>query len=104
MGLTACRRWRHTASVAGLEAIDAEVESAIERVRVPSYVIDRHGIIRWINPAAEKLVGDVRGLQLTSVLAPEEKLRGREIFTRNRGATQARRPRDRRVRPGQARR
>ena len=83
MGLTACRRWRHTASVAGLEAIDAEVESAIERVRVPSYVIDRHGIIRWVNPAAEKLVGDVRGLQLTSVLAPEERLRGREIFTRN---------------------
>ena len=83
MGLTACRRWRHTVSVAGLEAIDGEVESAIERVRVPSYVIDRHGIIRWINPAAEKIVGDVRGLQLTSVLAPEERLRGREIFTRN---------------------
>jgi PAS domain S-box-containing protein len=67
----------------GLKAISAEVESAVERVRVPSYVIDRHGIIRWINPAAEKIVGDVRGLQLTSVLAPEEQLRGREIFTRN---------------------
>jgi PAS domain S-box-containing protein len=82
-GLTALRRWRHTEGVVGLEAIGGEVESAIERVRVPSYVIDRHGIIRWINPAAEKIVGDVRGLQLTSVLAPEERLRGREIFTRN---------------------
>jgi PAS domain S-box-containing protein len=69
--------------VAGLEAIAGDVESALERVRVPAYVIDRHGIIRWINPAAEKVVGDVRGLQLTSVLAPEERLRGREIFTRN---------------------
>jgi len=66
-----------------LEAIGGEVEDAIERVRVPAYVIDRHGIIRYLNPAARKLVGDVRGRQMTSVLAPEERRRGREIFTRN---------------------
>lgn len=75
--------WVHTGSVTGLEAIGGEVENALERVRVPAYVIDRHGIIRWVNSAAEKIVGDVRGQQLTSVLAPEERLRGREIFTRN---------------------
>lgn len=69
--------------MSGLEAIGADVEDALERVRVPAYVIDRHGIIRWINAAAEKLVGDVRGLQMTSVLAPEERPRGRAIFTRN---------------------
>jgi PAS domain S-box-containing protein len=69
--------------MSSLEAIGADVEDALERVRVPAYVIDRHGIIRWINTAAEKLVGDVRGLQMTSVLAPEERPRGREIFTRN---------------------
>jgi len=69
--------------MSGLEAIGADVEDALERVRVPAYVIDRHGIIRWVNAAAEKLVGDVRGLQMTSVLAPEERPRGREIFTRN---------------------
>jgi PAS domain S-box-containing protein len=69
--------------VTGLEALGGEVESAIERVRVPAYGIDRHGIIRWVNPAAEKIVGNVRGKQLTSVLAPEERRRGREIFTRN---------------------
>jgi PAS domain S-box-containing protein len=66
-----------------LKSISADVESAVQRVRVPSYVIDRHGIIRWLNPAAEEVVGDVRGLQFTSVLAPEDKRRGREIFTRN---------------------
>ena len=66
-----------------LEAIGGEVEDAIDRVRVPAYVIDRHGIIRYLNPAARKLVGDVRGRQMTSVLAPEERRRGREIFTRN---------------------
>ena len=66
-----------------LESLGGEVEDAIDRVRVPAYVIDRHGIIRWLNPAARKLVGDVRGRQLTSVVAPEESRRAREIFTRN---------------------
>jgi PAS domain S-box-containing protein len=66
-----------------LEDLGGEIEDAIERVRVPAYVIDRHGIIRWLNPAARKLVGDVRGRQLTSVVAPEETRRAREIFARN---------------------
>jgi PAS domain S-box-containing protein len=66
-----------------LEAIGGDVQDAINRVRVPAYVIDPHGIIRWLNPAARKLVGDVRGRQLTSVVAPEETRRAREIFTRN---------------------
>ena len=66
-----------------LEAIGGEVEDAISRVRVPAYVIDAHGIIRWLNPAAEKIVGDVRGRQVTSVVAPEEARRVRDIFTRN---------------------
>jgi PAS domain S-box-containing protein len=65
-----------------LETLGGQVEDAIERVRVPAYVIDGHGIIRWLNPAARKLVGDVRGRQLTSVVAPEETRRAREIFAR----------------------
>jgi PAS domain S-box-containing protein len=52
-------------------------------VRVPAYVVDKHGIIRWLNPAAKRLVGDVVGRQMTSVLPPEERPRAREIFTRN---------------------
>lgn len=66
-----------------LDAIGGDVEDAIDRVRVPAYVIDPHGIIRWLNPAARALVGDVRGRHLTSVVAPEETRRAQEIFTRN---------------------
>jgi len=66
-----------------LKSFGSDVEDAISRVRVPAYLIDKHGIIRWLNPAARKLVGDVRGRQLTSVVAPEETRRAREIFTRN---------------------
>jgi PAS domain S-box-containing protein len=70
-------------SVSELEAIGGDVEDAIERVRVPAYIIDQYGIIRWLNPAARKIVGDVRGRHLTSVVAPEETRRAQEIFTRN---------------------
>lgn len=67
----------------GLEELDTDVEEALGRVRVPAYVVDRFGVIRWLNPAAERIVGDVRGRQITSILAPEEQRRGREIFMRN---------------------
>jgi PAS domain S-box-containing protein len=66
-----------------LSEMGHDVTGALEKVRVPSYVIDRHGIIRWLNPAAQELVGDARGRQFTSVLSPEEARRAREIFARN---------------------
>jgi PAS domain S-box-containing protein len=69
--------------VAAQKGIAGDVQGALERVRVPAYVIDRSGVIVWINPAAERLLGNVRGRQMTSALAPEERTRGREIFARN---------------------
>jgi PAS domain S-box-containing protein len=69
--------------VSEFESIAPEIPGAIRRLRVPAYFIDRHGIIRWLNPAAERIVGDVRGRHLTSVVAPEETRRAQEIFARN---------------------
>jgi hypothetical protein len=57
--------------VSELEAIGGDVEDAVARVRVPAYVIDPRGIIRWLNPAARKLVGDVRSQHFTSVVASD---------------------------------
>lgn len=68
--------------VTGLHAIKGDIRGALESVTVPSYVIDRTGIIRWVNPAAERLVGDVQGQQFTSVVARHEILRAREHFAR----------------------
>ena len=62
--------------------VGGDVEQALERVGVPSYVLDTTGVIRWINAAAEQLVGDVRGRHFTSVVAPEDSLRARELFSR----------------------
>ena len=58
------------------------LDELLEHINVPSYVIDPGGIIRWINPAARRLVGDVEGLQFTSVVAPEDTRRAREQFAR----------------------
>jgi PAS domain S-box-containing protein len=74
---------RDTVPVPGLEEIGADVEDALERVRVPAYVVDREGVVRWENKAALAVFGDVRGKQITSLVAPEERRRAREIFYRN---------------------
>jgi PAS domain S-box-containing protein len=58
------------------------VEAVLEHVNVPSYLIDKSGVVRWLNPAAERIVGDVRGRQFASVVAPEDTRRGRELFAR----------------------
>jgi PAS domain S-box-containing protein len=66
----------------GLPSIGGDVEGALESVSVPSYALDATGVVRWINPAAERLVGDVRGRHFTSVVAPEDRDRAREVFSR----------------------
>lgn len=71
-----------------LHRIGGDLRTALETVNVPSYVIDPTGVIRWINPAAERLVGDVRGRQFTSVVAPEDTRRAREHFARKIAGTE----------------
>jgi PAS domain S-box-containing protein len=63
-------------------AIGGDAQRALESVTVPSYALDSTGIVRWINPAAEQLLGDVRGRHFTSVVAPEDRPRARELFSR----------------------
>ena len=64
------------------EALGDSVEATLERINVPSYVIDASGVIRWTNEAARRLVGDVRGRQFTSLVAPEDVRRARDLFAR----------------------
>jgi PAS domain S-box-containing protein len=69
-------------SASALTSVQAEVAHALEHLNIPSYLIDPTGVIRWVNPAAGRLVGDVEGRQFTSVVAPEETRRARELFAR----------------------
>jgi PAS domain S-box-containing protein len=68
--------------MSSLDDIGGDLEHALEAISVPSYAVDPSGVIRWLNPAAMKLVGDVRGRQYTSVVAPEDTRRARELFAR----------------------
>ena len=62
--------------------VGGDVEQALENVGVPSYVLDTKGFVQWINPAAERLLGDIRGKHYTSLVTPEERRGARELFTR----------------------
>jgi DNA-binding CsgD family transcriptional regulator len=73
-------RAAYTLVMSKLEALGGNVEDALERISIPSYVIDAHGVIRWTNSAARREVGDCVGRQFTSMVAPEDVLRAREAF------------------------
>jgi PAS domain S-box-containing protein len=59
-----------------------QVQDVLEHVNVPSYLLDAAGVVRWLNSAARQIVGDVRGRQFTSVVAPEDTRRAKEVFAR----------------------
>jgi PAS domain S-box-containing protein len=65
-----------------LAAFEVDVAHALEHINIPSYLVDAAGVIRWINPAGRRLVGDVDGRQFTSVVAAEDTRRAREAFAR----------------------
>jgi PAS domain S-box-containing protein len=69
-----------TPAASALQSMD--LEQVLEHINVPSYLIDASGMIRWVNAAARRLVGDAAGRQFTSVVAPENTRRARELFAR----------------------
>jgi PAS domain S-box-containing protein len=69
--------------MARLGELGGDLEDALDRVKVPSYVYDRHGVIRWVNRAGRELVGDVRGRQITSMVAPEDTRRAQEAYLKH---------------------
>jgi PAS domain S-box-containing protein len=68
--------------MAGGLSVGGDLERALTDMSVPSYVLDETGLVRWINPAAERLLGDVRGRHFTSIVAPQDVPRARELFAR----------------------
>lgn len=65
-----------------LSGIPGDLHGALEDVNVPAYAVDRFGVIRWVNSAAMKLVGDIRGKQQSSVVVPEQAREAKESFLR----------------------
>ena len=68
------------ASASVFEGVD--LLESVEHLSIPSYAVDRQGIIRWVNPAARVLAGDAAGRHFTEVVAPAHRTRAREQFLR----------------------
>lgn len=62
--------------------LGGDLFGALNRCSIPAYVIDAAGVVRWVNEAGQQIVGDVRGRQFTSLVAPEEVRHAREVFAR----------------------
>lgn len=75
--------------MAAFGAIGGDFEAALHDISIPAYVIDRSGVIRWLNQAGLRVAGDVRGRQFTSVVVPEDRRRAREMFAQKIAGTAA---------------
>jgi PAS domain S-box-containing protein len=60
-----------------------DMQPALDEIRIPSYIVDRNGIITWENEAAIELMGDGRGQAFTNVVPPEARAHARMQFLRN---------------------
>ena len=57
-----------------------DVLGALDRLPIPVFAIAKGGVIRWLNLAAEDVVGDKRGTRFTRVVAPESRRVTRDAF------------------------
>ena len=57
-----------------------DVLLALDRLPLPVFAVASSGVIRWLNMAAEGMVGDRRGVQFTRVFAPESRAAARTAF------------------------
>jgi PAS domain S-box-containing protein len=71
---------RRPAPPSFLALVAPHLPPALEEIKVPAYVIDSTGRIRWINAAAREIVGDCVGRMFTSVIEPSDARRARARF------------------------
>jgi PAS domain S-box-containing protein len=80
--MSAARQSAARGSEASHGDIPGDLHRGLEDLNVPAYAVDRFGIIRWLNSAAKRLVGDIRGRQQSSVVVPEQAREAKESFLR----------------------
>jgi PAS domain S-box-containing protein len=62
--------------------LGGELDDAFEHIRVPAWIIDRGGHIRWENERSLELFGDVRGRFYADIVAPETEQLARVKFAK----------------------
>jgi DNA-binding CsgD family transcriptional regulator len=67
-------------SVAELRQIAPDLAPSVARLAMPAYILDRNGVVRWLNRAAVTEFGDLRGKRLGQIVAPEFAALARQEF------------------------
>jgi PAS domain S-box-containing protein len=49
-----------------------DLKRTLQHVRVPSAISDSEGVITWLNDAAKRMFGDLRGRSFFSIVSPED--------------------------------
>jgi PAS domain S-box-containing protein len=62
--------------------LGAEIGDALADLGAPAYVLDSHGVVRWLNARAIELFGDARGTHFTATMAPQARAAARVEFTK----------------------
>ena len=63
-----------------LRAIAPDIAPSIARLPMPAYILDRNGVVRWLNMAAIEQFGDMRGKRITQIVEPEYATLARQEF------------------------
>jgi PAS domain S-box-containing protein len=63
-----------------LRRIAPDLAPSIAKLKVPAYVLDRSGTVRWMNAAAVKHFGDLRGRKISQVVEREYLTLARQEF------------------------
>jgi DNA-binding CsgD family transcriptional regulator len=62
--------------------LGADIDDALSDIRIPAFILDRDGVIRWQNARATEVVGETRGRHFSSVVAPETVHQARVEFAK----------------------
>jgi DNA-binding CsgD family transcriptional regulator len=77
-------------SIEELRLIAPDLAPSIAKLTVPAYILDRNGVVRWLNQAAVDHFGDLRGKRISQIVEPEyAALARREFAAKILGSTES---------------
>ncbi len=67
-------------SLEELRRIAPDLSPSVARLPMPAYILDRNGVVRWLNSAAVREFGDIRGKRIGQIVEPEYATQARQEF------------------------
>lgn len=63
-----------------LRRIAPDLAPSIAKLTVPAYILDRNGVVRWLNQPAVDHFGDLRGKRISHIVEPAYAAQARREF------------------------